>query len=95
MMALQNDMGDCAICLNEMKSEVNHQKIALFGCPVEKTLETIGNIEVNEGLPHPIIDGVWGKQAISASAAYLIYGFNEHNIELEAAYLSDLNGWTK
>ena len=32
MMALQNDMGDCAICLNEMKSEVNRQKIALFGC---------------------------------------------------------------
>jgi hypothetical protein len=32
-------------------------KIALFGCPVENTLETIGKIEIEEGLPHPTIDG--------------------------------------
>ena len=56
-------------------------KIALFGCPVDQTLETIGKIEMEEGLPHPMIDGVWGKQARSASAAYLIYSFNERNIE--------------
>ena len=37
-------------------------KIALFGCPVEKTLETLGEIEIAEGLPHPTIDGEWGKQ---------------------------------
>jgi len=55
-------------------------KIALFGCVVEKTLETLGNIEIEEGLPHPTIDGKWGKEARSASAAYLIYGFNEQNI---------------
>ena len=47
-------------------------KIALFGCPVEKSLETIGKIEVTEGLPHPTIDGKWGKEAHTASAAYLI-----------------------
>ena len=55
-------------------------KIALFGCPVETTLETIEKIEIEEGLPHPIIDGVWGKKSRSASAAYLIYGFSEENI---------------
>ncbi len=56
-------------------------KIALFGCPVGKTLETLGQIEIEEGLPHPIIDGVWGKQSKSASAAYLIFEFNEKNID--------------
>jgi hypothetical protein len=61
-------------------------KIALFGCPVEETLETIGEIEIAEGLPHPIIDGEWGKQARSASAAYLIYGFNESNINEAIEY---------
>lgn len=61
-------------------------KIALFGCPVEKTLETIGKIEIAEGLPHPTIDGNWGKEARTASAAYLIYGFNEHNIDEAIAY---------
>ncbi|MEO1013348.1 MAG: hypothetical protein AAFX53_18795, partial [Bacteroidota bacterium] len=30
-------------------------KIALFGCPSEKALETIGKIEIAEDLPHPII----------------------------------------
>ncbi|MDO8952968.1 MAG: hypothetical protein Q7U86_10110 [Draconibacterium sp.] len=61
-------------------------KIALFGCPVEQTLETIGKIEIEEGLPHPTIDGVWGKTAQSASAAYLIYDFGEATIDEAIAY---------
>jgi len=56
-------------------------KIALFGCPPEKALETIGKIEVAEGLPHPTIDGEWGKIAHSATASYLIIGFNETNLD--------------
>ncbi|MFC2160789.1 hypothetical protein ACFLRX_03975 [Acidobacteriota bacterium] len=56
-------------------------KIALFGCPVEKTLDTIGAIEIAEGLPHPQIDGQWGKTATSASAAYIILNFSEKDIE--------------
>ncbi len=55
--------------------------IALFGCPVEQTLQTIGKIEVAEGLPHPIIDGEWGKTSRSATAAYLIISFSEDNID--------------
>ena len=61
-------------------------KIALFGCPVETALETIGKIETGEGLPHPTIDGVWGKTTKSASAAYLIYDFSEANIDKAIAY---------
>jgi hypothetical protein len=61
-------------------------KIALFGCPVDKTLETLGEIELTEGLPHPMIDGEWGKQSRTASAAYLIYGYNEQNIDEAIAY---------
>ncbi len=56
-------------------------KIALFGCPPEKTLETIGKIEVAEGLPHPVMDGEWGKTVRSATASYLIIGFNENNLD--------------
>ena len=36
-------------------------RLALFGCPAHRALETLGAIEVAEGLPHPLIDGVWGK----------------------------------
>ncbi len=56
-------------------------RIALFGCPRNAALATIGEIERAEGLPHPMIDGQWGKTARSASAAYLILPFTEANIE--------------
>lgn len=56
-------------------------KIALFGCPVENALETIGKIEMAEGLPHPTIDGQWGKTSAGAAAAYLIMDFTEEDIE--------------
>lgn len=55
-------------------------KIALFGSPSENALATVGAIEVAEGLPHPTIDGQWGKTAPSASAAYLILPFSESTI---------------
>ena len=42
-------------------------KIAIFGCPVEKILETIGKIELTEGLPHPEIDGEWAKTSANAT----------------------------
>ncbi|MCL5097202.1 MAG: hypothetical protein M1608_06705 [Candidatus Omnitrophica bacterium] len=56
-------------------------RIALFGCPTSEALETIGKIEVAEGLPHPIIDGVWGKVSPEATASYLIIGFSEANLD--------------
>ncbi|MCP4727708.1 MAG: hypothetical protein GY863_21895 [bacterium] len=56
-------------------------KIALFGCPVNKTLETVAAIELDEGLPHPMIDGEWGKTSTTASAAYVIMDFGESDID--------------
>ena len=56
-------------------------KIALFGCPIENALKTIGEVEVAEGLPHPIIDGQWGKTSPDAAAAYLITNFTEDNVD--------------
>ena len=60
--------------------------IALFGSPVGQALETIGKIEIEEGLPHPMIDDEWGKEAKSASAAYLIYDFGEATIDKAIEY---------
>ncbi len=56
-------------------------RIALFGCTVKDVLPTLAAIEINENLPHPQIDGQWGKTAPTASAAYLIMEFGEQNIE--------------
>lgn len=54
--------------------------IALFGCPENQVLEHVGTIELAEGLPHPMINGVWLKQSPETGRAYLISDFNESNI---------------
>ena len=54
--------------------------IALFGCPEDQVLEHVGAIELAEGLPHPMINGVWLKQSPETGRAYLISDFNESNI---------------
>ncbi|MEQ6119869.1 hypothetical protein [Reichenbachiella sp. MALMAid0571] len=56
-------------------------KIAIFGCAPETVLDVIEKIELTENLPHPMLDGVWAKRATSATAAYLIQGFNSENID--------------
>lgn len=61
-------------------------KIALFGSAETDALETLGKIEIAEGLPHPMIDGKWGKTSRTASAAYMIMGFSEKNIDRAIEY---------
>lgn len=54
-------------------------KIALFGCRPELVTDVISSIELNEGLPHPTLDGVWAKKAPRAVSAYLIIDFTPGN----------------
>ena len=56
-------------------------KIALFGCPESQALATVGAIEVAEGLPHPLLDGVWAKTSRNATASYLIVDFSEETVD--------------
>ncbi|MEN8201502.1 MAG: hypothetical protein ABFS28_02830 [Bacteroidota bacterium] len=56
-------------------------KIALFGCHTDSTLATIGHIEIEEGLPHPTINGDWIKTSPIINSSYLIMNFNENNID--------------
>ena len=56
-------------------------KIALFGCTEPQVLSRIGAIELAEGLPHALIDGVWFKQSPETGRAYLISDFNEKTID--------------
>ncbi len=56
-------------------------KIALFGSASQDALPIIGQIEVAEGLPHPLIDGVWGKVSPIARESYLIMGFDAKNLD--------------
>ena len=56
-------------------------KIALFGCSTQEALPLIGELEIAEGLPHPMINGQWGKTAPEAASAYLITEFTEDNVD--------------
>ncbi|MRG46978.1 hypothetical protein GFS24_17785 [Chitinophaga sp. SYP-B3965] len=47
--------------------------IALFGCPAATVLDVIEQVETGEGLPHPMLDGVWIKRSPRMSEAYLMY----------------------
>jgi hypothetical protein len=56
-------------------------KIALLAVPAAAALPTIGEIEVAEGLPHPMLNGTWTKVAPGATASYLIVDFGESTID--------------
>jgi hypothetical protein len=56
-------------------------KIALFGCHAEEALDVIGEIELAEGLPHPMIGGKWAKKSPAATASFIILGFGESNLD--------------
>ncbi len=56
-------------------------KIALFAGPAAEALATLGEVEVAEGLPHPMLDGTWAKIAPGATASYLIVDFGETTID--------------
>lgn len=61
-------------------------KIALFGCAEKDALNTIGEIEIAEGLPHPLINGVWMKVSPETGRSYIISNFNENNVDEMLAY---------
>lgn len=56
-------------------------KIALFASPTQSALSTIGEIEIEEGLPHPTINGEWVKTSPVINSSYLIMDFTESSID--------------
>lgn len=56
-------------------------RIALFGCASDEALARIGQIELAEGLPHPMLDGVWAKTSPEATRSYMIIPFDERTLD--------------
>ena len=57
-------------------------KILFFASPSAAALERIGEIEVAQGLPHPLIDGEWVKTSRKAMKSYLIADFSADEVDL-------------
>ncbi len=54
---------------------------ALFCCDAADALMRIGEIEVGEGLPHPMLNGEWMKTSRMAMQSYLIAEFDSGNFD--------------
>ena len=61
---------------------IKGSKIAMFGCRQEDALARIGEIELEQGLPHPLFNGEWGKTSRAAMKSYLISDFSENNLDM-------------
>jgi len=60
---------------------IKGSKVALFGCKQQDALENIGKIEVEQGLPHPMFDGEWGKTNRDCQCSYMITNFSEETLD--------------
>lgn len=61
--------------------KIEGMSFAVFCCLRKDTLDCIGEIELAEGLPHPMLDGEWAKKSRSAMQSYLIAEFNNNNLD--------------
>ncbi len=55
------------------RSETINAEQTLREIMAEQVLDRIGQIEVGEGMPHPIIAGVWSKKSEKANSPYLVF----------------------
>jgi len=71
-----------AVKVPAVKGEtVAGSKIAVFGCPAKDVLKVISDVELGEGLPHPLIEGKWGKTSRKANETQFWTNFNVKNID--------------
>lgn len=61
--------------------DVMGAKIAMFGCRRDAVLGRIAEIEMQQGLPHPMLDGEWLKTSRKAMASYMISDFSRHDLD--------------
>ena len=52
-------------------------KIAVVGCPTKDLLNRIERIEIENGLPHPTLGGVWARKSPEQKKSYLFVDVSE------------------
>lgn len=60
---------------------ISGAKIALFGCQQSEALNRIGEIEVSQNLPHPMLNGEWAKTSCASMKSYIISDFSEKDLD--------------
>ena len=78
---VQQVKGSLVLPVEGKDGKMEGAKVALFGCPASEALSRIGAIEVEQGLPHPLFEGEWGKTSQKAMSSYLISNFSEDDLD--------------
>lgn len=63
-------------------------KFAILGCPSHLLLKVVSDVERQNALPHPLLDGVWAKSSGIVKTSYLF-------IDLTAANFEDVIGYAR
>jgi hypothetical protein len=82
---ITNEPGTNVQYVRPVDVDFEGSSIALFGCPEQLVLNVIEKIEVNEKLPHPLLDGTWIKRSPVTGEAYLMYEGKDMNKGVELA----------
>ena len=88
-----NGVKDCLVLpVKGDDAHIKGAKIALFACKQKDALERLGEIEIEQGLPHPMIEGEWGKVSRAAMRSYLISNFYQDDMDfvIEKAKMAGL-----
>ena len=56
-------------------------RVAVIACPGTKLLESIEKLELKYSLPHPTIDGMWGRNSAESKKSYIFCSYNEDSID--------------
>jgi hypothetical protein len=51
--------------------------VAILGCPTGSLLDLIEQVEIENGLPHPILGGVWARKSPEVRKSYLFVDLSE------------------
>jgi len=63
-------------------ADIRGGKVMLLADKSEHILELIGEIEQQQGLPHPMLDGEWVKTSRRAMKSYLISEFTKDEVDM-------------
>ena len=61
-------------------------KVAVLGCPTDKLLDTIERVEIDGGLPHPTLGGVWARRSPEQMKSYLFVDLSEATADAMIEY---------
>ncbi|MDP7017096.1 MAG: hypothetical protein QGG36_14920, partial [Pirellulaceae bacterium] len=70
----------------DQRLRLDGAKVAVIGCPTKNLLDIIEQIEIDNGLPHPTIDGVWARKSPEQMKSILYTDISEATVDQVIAY---------